>query len=283
MTKNFTMKRLTLALALTGALMTTTSIGWAAVTPMTESIQGIKPALKVSAKGTLAVGQTISVDSANAEIWQFLDRDGDADKSLSTLQWYRVPAGATDMTGAVALGNAGDSSIVLTVADVGHQLGFTVIPLTETGVPDRNSMLTVLDITKWGGIDENGTDTGGKTNPEVTDPGGNGQITDPQELNAVIYTDAAGTIPLVGHPQVNTSYYVRIYSDTAKTQDVTTDYQDTIKWHLVDPTTNVDTVVAAANTENTEFKTQLNNAAAQAQHSTHLSEQGMQIYVEFGN
>lgn len=280
---HFTIKRLAMAMALAGSLMTIGSASWAAVTPMTDAIHGVKPALKLAAKGTLEAGQVISVDKSDPVLWQFLDRDGDIDNSLATLQWYRVPAKATDLSGATKLGAEGDSSITLTVADVGHQIGFTVIPLTVTGLPDRNNMITVLNAAKWGGIDENGTTPEEETNTNVTDPGGEGVVTDPGTLNAVIYIDQAGTQELTGNPQVDTSYYVRIYADAARTQDVTTEYQSTIQWYLNDPETDTNTPVNAANAEKTEFRTQATNADAQAQHSQHTSEQGMRIYVEFGN
>lgn len=102
-------------------------------------------------------------------------------------------------------------------------------------------------------------------------------------LDAKIYIGSGEDAPLlVGSPQVDTEYSVKIWdTQSGVPVDVTEEYRETIKWHLVEDQVGNNDAVVATGTD--LFTTQVANINASHQHSQHLSEQGMRLYVEYAD
>lgn len=276
-------------------------------TPMTGLLKGSPPEFELlCAVGTLEVGQTIEIDPVAGQPYLITDSDLDiygeniGDISVSTFQFIRVPVGAqinqnNEIEGAIPLAAPGVTSYTLTADDTNpaYRIGFKIIPTSQYGLPGENKTLTVPDVRFCGSIDALG-------NIQLTEntfiEGGNsdGNVTQPEGLAAVIYLDPAREIPLgTQNIAVNRSYYLSIYKQAPYTaeNDITHLYgSDDITWHLLEGQTaeraeqNIDDpefdhVVQAVDDEGLIFDTQDINLEGQAQHSVHLSEQGLRLYA----
>ncbi len=84
------------------------------------------------------------------------------------------------------------------------------------------------------------------------------------------------------NPKVNTVYTAEIRGATNGV-DYTEAFKKSIKWKLAENGGTATVVEPVAGSENKQFKTQITNLEAQVQHSIHMSEQGLEILVEFDN
>lgn len=297
----FTSKPGVIALALAGILASGSV--WAVLqsSEPTLSIKGAKPYIEhIQVSGKLIEGRDVFIFADSGNDYSFIDTDGDdsdvgADISLQTIEWFIIEPGTTSLpaAGSGFKGKSSKSYAIFAIPNDGSALnkriGFRITPTTSIGDPDRNTPIEVLDISKVGGQNPDGTEGGDHGLPNV---GGLGLydehedgLVDPNSSNYIIrlLNDANEDILAAGlNPQVNTVYTVQIIG-AFNSVNYTDFFKKSIQWKLAESGGTAVDVEPVAGSENKQFKTQLNNSAAQARHSTHLSEQGMEIIVAFDN
>lgn len=233
----FTLKKLVLALALTGYTM---GSAYAVLTAPTGIIHGSAPVL--SAPSSPATAHSVDLDSNAAGptlasgdtitlTYNYNDADGDLDASATTthVQWYYVNAGVdTQITGSVvntvapaASGGTGTSELTIPGVAIGADAIKVVIQeYSETGDPISGQTITVADTHIGAG--------GTVTPPGPIVPGG--------DVVPAIYlsTDTTFTNNLIGSAaslDVGSTYVFKLWDDAARTTDLTSNVS--YNWRLV--------------------------------------------------
>lgn len=287
----FTTKPSVVALVLAGMLASGSV--WAAVqsTAPTLTIKGEKPYItRVGPAGLLKEGATLTIPKGNTNLYVFGDTDTDTDASIATVEWFIVEVGATALpaAGQGTMGSGADASFTIPSdgSAFNKQVGFRITPTTSIGDPDTNNAIEVLDVSKLGGQEPDGTDGGDKgiDNPELVDGGEDGKVDAGSDKYIVSIINEVGEDILAAgvNPKVNTVYTAEIRGATNGV-DYTEAFKKSIKWKLAENGGTATVVEPVAGSENKQFKTQITNLEAQVQHSIHMSEQGLEILVEFDN
>lgn len=162
----FTLKKLVLALALTGYTM---SSAYAVLTSGTGTIQGAAPVLSAPSNsatnavdfehtaqnaGFISSGDTITLK------YDYGDTDGDEDDSLSQVEWYytrngtEVTIAATNFVNTPAATIGGQGTSVLTVPGVAigaSAIGVKIKEYSKTGDPLEGQEIVVSDVHNGGG------------------------------------------------------------------------------------------------------------------------------------
>lgn len=162
----FTLKRLVLALALTGYTM---SSAYAVLTSGTGTIQGAAPVLSAPSNsainavdfdhdaqktGFISSGDTITLK------YNYGDTDGDEDDSLSHVEWYYTRNGANVLiastnvvnTPATTIGGQGTSVVTVPAAAIGASaISVKIKEYSKTGDPLMGGEIEISDVKNGGG------------------------------------------------------------------------------------------------------------------------------------
>ncbi len=255
----FRLKRLALALALTGYTM---SSAYAVLTSPTGSIQGNAPVLSAPSNPTTpqsldftsnAAGSALATGDTITLTYLYNDADGDLDDSASRTHalWYYVTTGgdvaipAANIVNTPASSAGGTGTSVLTIPAVAIGASAIKVVMQEfsaSGDPIQGQTITVADTSIGGG--------GTTTPPGPIVPGGN--------LVPGIYlsSDTTFTNNLIGTStklDVGSAYVFKLWDDTSHTTDLTSTV--TYNWRLVG-TSATDGVTAPA----TGFVTSVSDA-----------------------
>ncbi|WP_145544316.1 SinI family autotransporter-associated protein [Yersinia frederiksenii] len=218
---NFTLKKLALALAITG---TSFSAAQAASTAATASVQGSAPVLSapsnnavaaVDFSGTYANPDRLTTGDTLVMTYKYNDSDGDLDNSLTTVVWLYIDAGSglpvtiTPVNAPAATsGGTGTSTITLPAGAIGASaISVTLQEYSATGDPVSGSTISVADTSLGGG----GTPTlPGPVAPGADVAGGIFLQSDsPAAGSGAIDYARSGT-----HPQVGATYIFRAWNDS---------------------------------------------------------------------
>ncbi|MDA5494125.1 SinI family autotransporter-associated protein [Yersinia intermedia] len=247
-TKTFTLKKMALALAIAGFAMTS---AYAIMTPGTGTIQGVAPILKSDVGGTahsvtlaavqavtgkLSTGDTITLS------YVYTDDDGDGDASNSHVTWsYYKGTAWTDIssvnTPAATVGGTGTSVMVMPSTAVGAtKIRVVIQEYSASGDPMPGQTITIGDISETS-----------PENPNPTDPG---PVIPGTDVVPAIYlaSDTGFTTNLIGSAtklDVGATYVFKLWSDVAKTVDLTPDVN--YNWRLVGASADTVPVPAPAN------------------------------------
>ncbi|MDA5483356.1 SinI family autotransporter-associated protein [Yersinia intermedia] len=244
-TKTFTLKKIALALAIAGFTMTS---AYAIMTPGTGSIQGVAPILKSVAGGTdhsvklaatQAVAGKLSTGDAITLSYVYTDADGDGDASNTHVTWSYFKGSTWTDVSAVNTPSAtvdGEGTSVMTLPSV--SVGATKIKVviqeySASGDPMPGEIITIGDISE--------------TTPENPNPTDPGPVIPGNDVVPAIYAsdDTGFTTNLIGATtklDVGKSYVFKLWSDVAKTTDLTPDVN--YNWRLVGA--SADTVPVSA-------------------------------------
>ncbi|MCB5315728.1 ornithine carbamoyltransferase [Yersinia intermedia] len=255
--KKFTLKKVALALAIAGFTMTS---AYAIMTPGTGTIQGVAPILKSVAGGTahsvkLAAAQAVTGKLSTGDTitlsYVYTDDDGDGDASNSHVTWsYFKGTAWTDIssvnTPAATVGGTGTSVMVMPSTAVGAtKIRVVIQEYSASGDPMPGQTITIGDISETS-----------PENPNPTDPG---PVIPGTDVVPAIYlaSDTGFTTNLIGSAtklDVGSSYVFKLWSDAAKTVDLTPDVN--YNWRLVGA--SADTVPVSAPADG--FHTSVNDA-----------------------
>lgn len=234
----FTLKKLVLALALTGYAM---GSAYAVLTPGTGTIIGTAPVLRtanasatdhsVDFSSTLATAGKLSTGDTITMSYIYTDAEGDGDASTAHVRWYFVKGAAeteitTNITNTAApsIGGTGKSALIIPAAAIGADaIKVTITEYSASGDPIQGTQIVVPDTSD--------NDTGGET--EVPEgpiiPGGN--VVPGIYLSA----DTTFTNNLIGNTgiklDVGKTYVFKLWDSPARTTDLTSTV--TYNWRLL--------------------------------------------------
>lgn len=244
MQKNFTLKKIVLALAIAGYTM---SSAYAVMTSPTGTIQGTAPELSAPSNSQVqavdlsssAAGATLATGDTVTLTYKYDDADGDADASTTQVLWYEVRGGTDTLIAATNVVNAaaalaGTGTSTLTIpgtAAYADAIKVVIQEYSASGDPISGQTLTVSD-----------TGATGPNNPTTTVPG---PIAPVAGVTAGIYlsTDVGFTNNLAGSAtklDVGQTYVFKLWAGAV---DIT---PATYNWHLVGTSATTSTAAPVA-------------------------------------
>ena len=233
MTPSFTVKKLVLALAITGYTM---SSAYAVLTAPTGAVQGTAPVLSAPSNNTPqvvdltsnAAGDSLASGDTITLTYNYSDKDGDKDNSTAHVTWYYVKAETeTPITAGIVNvlateSTSGSSTLTLPAAAIGaDKIKVVIQEFSATGDPISGNIITIDDTSEGNG--------GEKTPPGPVTPGGG--------VTPGIYlsSDTAFANNLIGSTNrmdVGQTYVFKLWdSENEGTVDLTANV--TYNWRLV--------------------------------------------------
>lgn len=143
-----------------GDTMTTEATGAIVGTvPTFSNLDGVPDKVTFSKNSTRAADDELDIGDTLTLSWQLLDREGDADDSLSSVEWVcdHPQKGRRVLATQV-------NSYTIGIPDVGCTISVKLQPKTVTGLPRENEILTIDDISAY---DQNDNIIDGPVNPHA--------------------------------------------------------------------------------------------------------------------
>lgn len=173
--------------------------------PTFTNLGGVPGKVTFAKNSTHAADDELDIGDTLQLSWQLVDREGDADDSLSSVVWTCIhPTEGTRVLASAV------SSYTITKGDVGCTISVGVQPTTVTGLPRENEVLNIADISSY---DQNDNIIDGPVNPHA--------------INITEYTVAPGTTQ---SKTVSSNLILKTGWDGAQVQLVTDNPESQVEW-----------------------------------------------------